>query len=99
MACSAASLTLRGVGKSGSPAPRSIKSTPSVRRRSASIKTASVVETSMPATLSDSLNLALHLFELEHFLIEPRLLLIEPRLLLDHKLDLAFNIVAAHLSP
>src|SRR5712692_9653821 len=43
--------------------------------------------------------LALLFFKLEHFFIELCLLLIEPRLLLDHKLDLALNIVAAHLSP
>src|SRR5215471_6482629 len=59
IACSAASLTFRGVGKSGSPAPRSIRSTPSARNRSASIKTASVDETSMPDTLIDSLNVFL----------------------------------------
>jgi hypothetical protein len=43
--------------------------------------------------------LALLFFKLEHFFIELCLLIIEPRLLLDHKLDLALNIVAAHLSP
>ena len=39
MASTAATLTCGGVGKSGSPAPRSTTSTPSRRRRSASAAT------------------------------------------------------------
>src|SRR3989304_2882444 len=51
MARMAASFTFSGVGKSGSPAPKSIRSAPSERSFSASIITAMVEETEMRETL------------------------------------------------
>src|SRR5581483_1732852 len=47
IAATAACLMLSGVGKSGSPAPKSTTSTPSRRRRSASAETFKVEETLM----------------------------------------------------
>ena len=53
MASMAACLMLSGVGKSGSPAPKSTTSTPSRRRRSASAATFMVEDTLISAMRSD----------------------------------------------
>src|ERR1700676_80763 len=54
MASIAACFTFSGVGKSGSPAPKSTTSAPSLRRRSASAATFMVEETLMSEILSAS---------------------------------------------
>src|SRR3989337_3408307 len=56
MARMAASLTLSGVGKSGSPAPKSTRSAPSARSFSASIMTAMVEETEILETRCENDN-------------------------------------------
>ena len=58
MAAMAAFLMLSGVGKSGSPAPKSTTSTPSRRRRSASAATFMVDDSLMSEILSASSNVA-----------------------------------------
>ena len=59
-ASTAACLILSGVGKSGSPAPKSTTSTPSRRRRSASAATFIVDETLMVEILFCDFECGLH---------------------------------------
>src|SRR4029078_7120247 len=77
----AACLMLSGVGKSGSPAPKSTTSTPSLRSRSASAETFMVEDTLMKeirsaiwlATVCMLWIRPLLRFEFEHPALQPRL--------------------------